>query len=92
MRVIRKIFTQGSAIFFFNEFSRDILFLLFFFIFVLFCLFAYCFLKLKMYILIHIQLCVHVSDKKIFIWPISGNKTTFFCLRDWFKELTYSHG
>ena len=81
--------------FFFNQFSRDILFPFLvsfvFFIFVLFFLFACCFLKLKMYILIHIQLCVRVSDKKIFTWPISGNKTTFFCLHDCFKELTYSH-
>ena len=44
-----------------------------------FCLFV-CFLKLKIYILIHIRLCGRVSDKKIFIRLISGNKTTFFDL------------
>ena len=37
--------------------------------------FACCFLKLKIYILIHIQLCRWVSD---FTCSISGNNTTFF--------------
>ena len=34
-------------------------------------------LKLKIYILIHIQLCRRVSDKKITTRPISRKKTTF---------------
>ena len=70
---------------FLNRFSGDILFsslvsfafFVFFSFFFFFCLFA-CFLKLKMYVLIHIQLCGQVSDKKFFTWLISGNKTTFF--------------
>ena len=44
------------------------------------CLFICCFLKLKMYILIHIRLCGRVSYKKIFTWPISGNQTSFLGL------------
>ena len=70
---------------FLNRFSGDILFsslvsfafFVFFSFFFFFCLFA-CFLKLKMYVVIHIQLCGQVSDKKFFTWLISGNKTTFF--------------
>ena len=69
---------------FLNRFSGDILFsslvsfaFFVFSFFFFFCLFA-CFLKLKMYVLIHIQLCGQVSDKKFFTWLISGNKTTFF--------------
>ena len=50
--------------------------LLLFFLFV--CLFICCFLKSKMYILIHIRLSGRVSHKKIFTRPISGNKTIFF--------------
>ena len=35
-----------------------------------------------MYILIHIRLCGRVSDKKLFIWPISGNKIIIIFLKD----------
>ena len=55
-----------------------------FLILVFFCLFVWCFLKLKMYILIHIWICGRVSDKKISTWPISGNKTSFFGLNTLF--------
>ena len=48
----------------------------FFVVVVVFCLS----LKLKIYILIHIQLCGRLSDQKKFIRPISGNKTNFFRL------------
>ena len=43
----------------------------FFFLFVFFW-------KLEVNILIHIQLCRPVTDKKIFTRTIFGNKTTFF--------------
>ena len=43
-----------------------------------FMLVCVCFLKLRKYVLIHIRLCASVNDKKIFTWPIFGNKTTFF--------------
>ena len=60
-----KIFTRAADIFFY-QFSGDILFpssvSFAFFILVFFC----CFLKLKMYILIHIRLRGRVSEKKIF--------------------------
>ena len=63
-------------------FSSLASFVVFFFCFFLysrffFCLFV-CFLKLKIYIAIHIRLCGRVSDIKIFTRPISGNKITFF--------------
>ena len=32
--------------------------------------------------MIQIRLCEQVSDKKLFTWPISGNKTNFFGLSD----------
>ena len=38
-------------------------------------------LTLKIYILIQIQICRRVSDKKKFIRPISRNKTAFFGLQ-----------
>ena len=59
------------------RFFTDILFssLVSFAFCVLACLF---FFWLKIYGLIHIWLCGRVSDKTIFSWPISGNKTTFF--------------
>ena len=77
-----------------NRFSTDIVnnnnipFLLFFFGFFCFsiffsffcfliCVFFFC-LKQKIFILIHMRLCGRVSDENFFIWPISGNKTTFF--------------
>ena len=49
------------------------------------CLFVCCFLKLKMYILIHIWLSERVSDKNFFTRPISESKTTFLVLRKWQK-------
>ena len=52
-------------------------FAFFVFLFVFCLLVCLLFLKLKRYILIHIRLCGWVSDIKIFIRPISGNKTTF---------------
>ena len=82
MRVTRRIFTQTAANFclinFPEIFSFLRYFLLLFLILFFFCLFVCHFLKLKMYILIHIRLCWWVSVKKIFTWPISGNKTNFF--------------
>ena len=74
-------------IYFFNRSSGNILFsssvsFSFFWNLVFFCFWFFwlfvCFLKLKIYILIHIRLCGRVSDKKIFTRPISGNKATFF--------------
>ena len=41
-------------------------------------LFHQCFLKLRLYILIHIRLCERVTDKNVFKKPISGKKTTLF--------------
>ena len=66
MQVTRKIVTRA----FFSYFC-------FFFILV-FCCLLVCFLKLKIYILIHIRLSRTVSDKKCFSQPISSNKTPFF--------------
>ena len=77
MRVTRKLFTRAAANLFFNQFSGDIFFsslVSFTFLYSWFL----CFLKLKIYILIHIRLCGRVSDKKKFTQSISGNKTTFF--------------
>ena len=55
---------------FFNRFSGDILFsclVSFAFLYSRFCCCLFvCFLKLKVYILIHIRLCVRVSDIEIF--------------------------
>ena len=69
-------------IYFFNQFSRYILFSSLvsfaFFDSCFSCWFLCCFLKLKMYILVQIRLCGWLSDKTTFTWPISGNKTTFF--------------
>ena len=62
MQVTRKIFTRAATNF------ALLVFLLVLFLLV-------CFLKLKIYILIHIQLCRWVSD---FTGSISGNNTTFF--------------
>ena len=71
----------GHKFGFLSRFSRDIIFssLVYFafLILVFLLLFVWCFLNLKMYILMHIRLCGRVSDK-VFTWPISGNKTTFF--------------
>ena len=81
MRVTRKIYTQAAANLFFYRFSGDILFsflISFAFLFLFFCLFlCLFFLKIKVYIPIHIRQCGRVSDKKIFTRPISRNKTTF---------------
>ena len=82
MWVTIKIFTRASANYFFfihfPEISSFLLQSLLLFWFLFFCLFVLCFLKLKVYILIHIWLCGRVSDKKTFTRPISGNKTNFF--------------
>ena len=54
--------------------------LFFFSFFCIFCILVFllvCFVKLKTYILIQNRLCWCVSDKKIFTWSISRNKTTF---------------
>ena len=64
----------GRKFIFFNRFSGNILSLFFFIFFCFFCilvflLFLFCFvvfLKLKIYVLIHIRLCGRVSDKKHF--------------------------
>ena len=84
MRVKRKT-SPGQPQFFFNLIFfnlRDTLFsslvsLAFLYSCFCFCSFV-CFLKLKIYILIHVGLCGRVSDKNFFTRPISGNKTTFF--------------
>ena len=80
----KKSSPQRPQIYFFKSiFRRYSLFFFSFFCFFdycFFCLFVRCFLKWKMYILIHIWLCGRVSDKKSFNKPISGNKTTFFGL------------
>ena len=69
-------------IYFFNQFSGYFLFCSLgsfaFLSLVLFCVLVWCFLKLKIYILIHIWLCGWISDKNIFTWPISRNKATCF--------------
>ena len=71
----------GRKSMFLNPFFGDILFSfvlsLAFFVFFFFCLLVY-YLKMKIYILIHIRLCGWVSNKKHFTRPISGKKTTFF--------------
>ena len=77
----KKIFTWLAANLFFNQFSGDILFsflVSFTFFYSRFFFFVACFLKLKMYILIHIRPCRWVSDKKFFTQPIYGNKTFFW--------------
>ena len=78
---VKNLHPSGHKFIFLNRFSGDILFSFLvsfaFFDYCFFCLFVRCFLKLKMYILIHIWLCGRVSDKKSFNKPISGNKTTF---------------
>ena len=78
----KKIFTWLAANLFFNQFSGDILFSFLvsftFFYSRFFFFFVACFLKLKMYILIHIRPCRWVSDKKFFTQPIYGNKTFFW--------------
>ena len=75
-----KILLPGGRIFF-NRFSGDILFLSllsFAFSYSCFCFLLVCSLKSKIYMLLQIRLCGQVIDKKFFIRPISGNKTTFF--------------
>ena len=82
MRVTKKIFTQAAANLFFNQFFGDILFfssVSFASIGSCFLIwFVCCFLKLIMYILLHIRLCGRMSHKRYFTQPISGNKNTFF--------------
>ena len=90
IRVTRKILNRATGNYFFNLFSRDILFSsLVSFVFCFFCIFVFfylfVFLKLKIYILIQIRLCGRVSDKTFFTRPISGNNTTFF----WPKNSTF---
>ena len=79
MRVTRKISTGRPQICFFNRFSGDIIFSSFVFFFLGGFLLVF-FLKLKIYIPIHIRLCGRVSDKKnphpadfrkqdYFFWP-----------------------
>ena len=80
---------SGRKFIFLNRFSGDILFsslVSFAFFGSCFCLFACCFLKLKMYILIHIKLFGQVNNKKIFIWPISGTRLLFF----WSEHISVS--
>ena len=66
-------------IYFFNQFSGDILFssLVSFalFVFLFFCLFV-CFLKIKLYILIHIRLCGGWVTHFFYITIIYQNKTS----------------
>ena len=69
---------------FFQLFFFDFFFFFFFFFFIFFsilfvCVWV-CFFKEKVYILIRIRLCRWLSEKKNFIRPISGKKTTFFGL------------
>ena len=82
MRVTKKIFTQAAANLFFNQFFGDILFfssVSFASIGSCFLIwFVCCFLKLIMYILLHIRLCGRMSHKRYFTQPTSGNKNTFF--------------
>ena len=62
-------------------FPRDLFFFSFFCSLPFFFFsFSFSLLKLKIYILVHIWLCGRLSDKKIFIWLISKNKTSFFFL------------
>ena len=80
--VARNIFTQMTANLFFQSIFQ-IYYLVFFSFFSFFYyFFVCCFLKLKMCIVIHIQLCGRVSIKEIFTQPIFRNKTTFFCTRN----------
>ena len=65
---------RGYSLFFLSLFC--LFFIPVFFFSFCFWLFA-CFLKLKLYILIHIWLWGRVSDKKSLTQPISENKTTF---------------
>ena len=64
------------------RFSTDILFssLVSFFAFLCLLVFLLQWLKLKIYVLIHIWLCGRVNDKEILSQPISVSKITFFCL------------
>ena len=65
--------------FFFDRFSRDILFSsLVSFAFFDSCFLLCYFLNLKMYILIHIRLCGRVSDKKISPSRFPETRLTFF--------------
>ena len=81
MWMARKIFTRAASNLFLIDFPDILSFLLslllLFCVVVVFCLFI-CFLKLKVYILIHIRLCGRVNDKKIFTRLISGHKATFW--------------
>ena len=71
----REKFLPGRPqIYFFNRFSGDNIFSSL----VSFAFFYSCFVCLFFYTLIHIRLCGRLSDKKIFIRPISGNKIASF--------------
>ena len=75
----RNLHLGGRKFIFLSIFRRHYLFFFSFFGFLYMLVFlVVCFLKLKIYILMHIQLCGWVSDKNIFTRPICGNKTTFF--------------
>ena len=100
MRVTRNIFTQVAAIFFFFLISfSEILFflsqfpLLFLYscfvlllLLLLFLCLILCFLKLKIYILINIQLCGRLSDKKQDYF--FGTNTSSFITSPEFNRLT----
>ena len=72
--------SPGRPQIYFNPIFSFLLWLLLLSLFSCFLCFFVCFLKLKIYILIHIRLCGRVSNKKIFTRPICRNKTTFFGL------------
>ena len=77
-----KISPWWLQIYFFNRFSRDILFphlvsLAFLYSCFCFCSFV-CFLKLKICILMHIRLCGRVSNKKIFTRPFAETNQLLF--------------
>ena len=69
---------HNNSIFFLLSFFRFFSFSLFFSIFFCFLFVCISALKQKVYILIHIRLCMQVSDEMNFNQPISGNKITFF--------------
>ena len=85
----RKNLHSGDRKFFFFQpiFRRYYFFFFSFYCFFVLLFFCFClyvsFLKLKICILVHIQLCGRVSDKNFFTLPISWNKTTFFGLSVW---------
>ena len=95
IRVTKKILTRlAENLFFLINFPEIFSFLIEFLL--LFCILGFfaslfVFLKLKMYILVHLWLCDQVSDKKIFARRISGSKTTFFGLTLKKRHRPYSY-